>query len=457
MHSLDDNFGVRRLHSRWVLQADAETKSAIHLGGEEDSLADAGILRDPLTRLPLLSGATLAGALRASLARRRPGGAERLFGSGTDEGAPSALCTFDAVADGGVESEVRDGVALAPATGLAAPNAKYDFEVLPAGVRFPLRLELEVTAAETEVELLDLVVEALAELAGGQLRMGLRRTRGLGRLGARNWRSRRYDLTSAEGWADYLRSDPADPIARTGPAHPGPARALGRPEPARLDRGAVLSLELECIGGLLVRQAEVGSEADVRQFQSGGGPLLPGSSLAGALRARARMIASLVRPRDSGAWVDYVFGPGPGSPRREASRLLVTEAAITGGKEIAASRTRIDRFSGGAADTALFTEAPWHAGRLTAQLALLPRGADRPEVGDAALGLLLLVVKDLLDGDLPLGGSSSVGRGFVRGGARLEHGGRAVELRPRDLPDPWVGELIRAFHQAPELEAANDR
>ncbi len=79
--------------------------------------------------------------------------------------------------------------------------------------------------------------------------------------------------------------------------------------------------------------------------------------------------------------------------------------------ELVQSRIKIDRFTGGAYPTALFSEQPVFAKddtELTLYLELLS-----PK--DYEIGLLLLLLKDLWTGDLPLGGEISVGRGRLRG------------------------------------------
>ena len=73
-----------------------------------------------------------------------------------------------------------------------------------------------------------------------------------------------------------------------------------------------------------------------------------------------------------------------------------------------ATRVRIDRFSQGSVPTALFDEEPWYSGQVTTTLELR-----NPEAGE--VGLVLLLLKDLLTGDMPIGGSSGVGRGAVTG------------------------------------------
>lgn len=95
--------------------------------------------------------------------------------------------------------------------------------------------------------------------------------------------------------------------------------------------------------------------------------------------------------------------------RARAGRVTVDESEITGpSRDIVQTRVKIDRFTGGAYESALFAEQPVFGGRFTLGLSLRAPT-------DAEVGLLLLVLKDLWTGFLPVGGSSSVGRGRLKG------------------------------------------
>jgi hypothetical protein len=132
------------------------------------------------------------------------------------------------------------------------------------------------------------------------------------------------------------------------------------------------------------------------------------------IRHRALRIANTLAADGTGQkLVDAMFGRGP---TREddtltASRVVVGESVIEGSRSLVQSRVKIDRFTGGAFPTALFTEQPIFGGpnsRVRVELSL--RNPKSHEVG-----LLLLVFKDLWTGDLPIGGESSVGRGRLVG------------------------------------------
>jgi len=111
------------------------------------------------------------------------------------------------------------------------------------------------------------------------------------------------------------------------------------------------------------------------------------------------------------------------------------------------SRVRIDRFTQGVVPGGLFDEEPDHHGRVHLRTELR-----NPERGE--MGLLVLLIKDLLTGEIAVGGTAAVGRGRFTGTATLRlEDGRRVSLHPGSSAGTVVDELIEAFWAEPALEA----
>lgn len=484
VHPLNDAMPPRPLSARWVIRGTLTLKTALHLGGMGDERVDMPVLRDARDGKPLLPGTTLAGALRSALADRlagynesEPSEVTMLFGGarGDEQGSQSPLIVFDALGDipPGYGVEIRDGVAISPATGVAEDHKKYDYEVLPAGTTFPVRVDLLVPAPASgngatqpdEKSLLEALGAALDAFAHGQSVLGAKRSRGLGRVSA-VWAAKRFDLGSSEGWLEWMCSDHERPFA-SNPDQSCIRDALERAAPEALrplelpgDRRAriVIDVDLQLAHDVLVRSPGTDPDSpDVSHLHSGGAPVLPGTSLAGVMRAQALRIARLVRAnrQDAEAWVDCLFGPRfegqrpSGNLKLRASRLRVGEARIEGSGPQRQTRVAIDRFTQGVVDTALFDEQVEVGGTASVRLELRnPR--------DGELGLVLLVLKDLLDGSLPVGGTSGVGRGVLRGVATVTwyegEGTRSARIQPGTRPAgeaaSEIDDAIRAFKQA---------
>jgi CRISPR/Cas system CMR subunit Cmr4 (Cas7 group RAMP superfamily) len=88
-----------------------------------------------------------------------------------------------------------------------------------------------------------------------------------------------------------------------------------------------------------------------------------------------------------------------------ASTLVQTDERTEGYRSI--TRVKIDRFTGGAADGALFTEKPWYGGETTLEIRYPIERSDIKE--------LLVLALDAIDkGVIQIGGESAIGRGFFK-------------------------------------------
>jgi len=385
-----------------------------------------------------------------------------LFGGsrGDEDGSQSPLIVHDALGTA-TDYELRDGVRIEPETRTAEDEKKYDITLLAAGSSFDLRFDLLIglpdgcdalTSEECIIRfeahranLLKALITALDGLAKGVIALGARKRRGFGRCSVDGWTVRRYDLKTRLGLLAWL-AEGRDDWGATVEARAAYsiADALGENIDLLSDkrRRFILNATFSIDGSLLVRSglAESGPEIpDVIHLHSPrpnsiGGmtrrPILAGTSWAGALRSRATQIAYTLAPQEKdrednrvAQLIDDVFGPADVNSKTEetkASRVEIAETEIDshGIKQLEQTRIKIDRFTGGAFESALFSEKALFGNkdsRLTLELSLrLPVELSR-ERQQAEIGLLLLLLKDLWTGDLPLGGEVGIGRGRLQG------------------------------------------
>jgi len=102
---------------------------------------------------------------------------------------------------------------------------------------------------------------------------------------------------------------------------------------------------------------------------------------------------------------DGVESSKPSEILFDSSFLKKTNEHVNGYRSV--TRVKIDRFTGGAADSALFTEMPWYGGETTLKIRY-PN--DREDIRD----LILLGLDGLNKGIIQVGGEGSVGRGFFK-------------------------------------------
>jgi CRISPR/Cas system CSM-associated protein Csm3 (group 7 of RAMP superfamily) len=450
----------RRIVRRIVVEGDLVLQTPAHFGnGDGDNLIDMPLLTDPLDgKTPLLTGASIAGALRSYLRERELGFRENeraentdtdrprwasilLFGGhkSDDEGEQSPLIVEDAHGKDAT-IELRDGVRLAGDSRTSAEDALFTIEMWEAGTTFPLRFELVVRQRDDASPLKPALATALAGFSNGSITIGARKRRGYGQVSVTGWRIKEYDLTDIAQLLDWIESG-ANPLSV--PTSPDIVQASGVAE-LITDRRRAFRLKAEFLldGSLLIRS---GSGPDIEQASadeveiqrpdtvhlhsrrpasSPGGkrkrrPVLSGTSLNGALRARAFKIARLIAPStESGEkaareLIDDMFGADMDIVKKPVgSRMHVYEHEVSGVENMSVqNRVSIDRFTGGTRDGALFNEQPLFGG--TQSVVTVDLQLEKPQ--EYEIGLLLLLLKDLWTGDLPLGGEISVGRGRLRG------------------------------------------
>lgn len=442
----------REIERRIVIRGDLVLETPARLGnGDADALVDMPLLLDAVSGAPLLTGASVAGALRSYLRQRELGYWAQdekqsplettLFGyQQGDNGEQSWLIVDDALgvsppppppanaapAAGNAAPrrprvELRDGVAIDPETRTADDKKKYDFEALQAGTRFPLRLEVLIRAAERD-QVVRAVALALQGFERGEIPIGGSKRRGLGQCRVAQWTVIDYVLTDPQRLVAWLDGD------ESGEKVDGKiAPLLGLAAEPTDDKRKSFELKATFAldGSLLIRSAPMRKgEPDFVHLRSRRGDelksILSGTSLAGALRARALRIARTVAttPATGDHFVDEMFGPRiddsvPVEARAKpaASRLMAAETEIEKPLHLVQTRVKIDRFTGGAFPTGLFSEEPVFSQAGTEVcISLELHGPCKGQIG-----LLLLLLKDLWLGDLPLGGESSVGRGRLKG------------------------------------------
>jgi len=441
----DDQYTIRK----WIIvQGQLVLTTPTHIGsGDAEGAADIALQRDSITRKALLPGSTLAGALRDYLRALEQGWqrcepkddteagkglAERLFGGrkGDEQGGQSLVLISDALSmEETPRVEMRDGVSIDPVRRTPKSQGKYDLELLAAGTSFRLQFTFGIPATldlAGEQLLTSAFVTALTGLAQSQISLGMKKRRGFGRCKVDNWQVWSFDITVPRQLTQWLAFErkyagftaQAKPLSLLG--------SLLRGDKDRRKTVAVTA-QFAIKGSLLIRaeQDEGVKGPDVRHLharQASGNdrPVISGTGLAGVLRHRAERIANTIAPGSGEAFARRMFGDVPQHSTdpfiARASRLVVHESAIAIERvhaKLVQNRIAIDRFTGGVFDGALFNEQPVFA-----------RSSDRPHVElkvelrdprPPEIGMLLLLLKDLWTGDLPIGGEASVGRGRLAG------------------------------------------
>lgn len=455
-------------------------ETAAHFGGgqsRDDFRGDMALLLDEVDQCPLIPGTTIAGALRNYLRERLHNYAESeptddaqsnspiawLFGpvQGTDTyDQQSLLITEDALAvESTVSTTLRDGVRINPKTAtayvedqrrpdgqVAKAGSKFDMALLEAGTAFDLHFEVLLTESLCAEKVLPFVAAALEGLESGEIRLGLRKRRGLGQCRVETWTVSRYNLMLPDELCLWLATPSLQ--HRIKPRNGKIANALDISTNLVPDNrqhftiDATFSLDRS---SMLIRsgfgEADIGPDAEHLHARTVHGkiePIVSGTTWAGVMRHRALRIANTIaveagavlateNEADSHAeeLIRHLFGHmldeqsyssadlvgDEGAIIGRASRLVTDETTIRNGQSLYQTRVRIDRFTGGAYETGLYEQAPVYGkSDTTVEFRLTIRNPLNAEIG-----LMLLVLKDLWTSDLAVGGESSVGRGRLKG------------------------------------------
>lgn len=425
----------RGIVERIVVKGILELETPTHLGnGDADGPLDMPLLLDPLEGKALLTGTTIAGALRNylrtlnfddELVNRLFGGSngESTVDARDEENAQSLLIVDDALG-GRPKAELRDGVVIDPKTRTAETGKKFDMELLEAGTRFPLSFELVLLKNHSKQDRNDLLrafCMALHGLEKGEISLGKRKRRGFGRCCVKEWCIHHYKVNTPRGMIEWLEGKPS--VNRRGS---NIASLLGVSVEGQMQcQACILKGTFIVDGSLLIRsgfgEADAPDFVHLRSRRDGQEmPILSGTSLAGALRARAIRIANTLG-KDGECIADNLFGlrhkaqeeDKKNKKKYTASRLWTDESIIVNGLDLVQTRVKVDRFTGGSYPGALFNEQPVY-GKLNSETTVeISIKIEKPTERD--VGLLLLLLKDLWTGDLPLGGECSVGRGRLKG------------------------------------------
>jgi CRISPR/Cas system CMR subunit Cmr4 (Cas7 group RAMP superfamily) len=201
------------------------------------------------------------------------------------------------------------------------------------------------------------------------------------------------------------------------------------------------------------RNIYVDTEGKVPDYKhisiSGDKPAILGTSWAGAFRSGLHRLLKQKYPDRTEAYLNEVFGYIPDDSEADESAAIVSKI-IFGASFLEVSdnktegyrnvvRVKIDRFTGGAAGGALFTERPWYGGKTTLEISF-PKG--REDIKE----LLLLGLDGIDKGIMQVGGESAIGRGFFKVTTNVTVDGKEESI------DKSKQNLVNAIERAGDTE-----
>jgi CRISPR/Cas system CSM-associated protein Csm3 (group 7 of RAMP superfamily) len=449
-----------QLVNRWRISGKLRTESDFHLGdggweklSTRNSTGMEGIDADPdyatvcrdHARKPLIPATSLKGALRCWMETNGLSNQAAAVMGTEKHGAPVWVsdATLSQPArpnnvhrfwDANLGTCLTPSVVLDEATRTAKSGLLYYTEFVPAGAEFHLEILGQTVSVESSAAPVDacaLLLEALAGAFSGGRSLGAGAANGWGRL---RWELEQVQVADAAELAKWLAEGGQGSWRSALRAVPAPAMEI-----RGVERGVALRLELAFDGAMLVNDpTQTRKRDEARRIEAighaplvdeTGQPVLPASSLRGALRARARQIwqtlaasssdlsqlplerSELKRTQPAASLPAFyrLFGAtGWRSPLEMSDFTLVPGTGVAHEQEFVA----LDRFTGGVAGDKKFNARSLWKPVFMGEIRLRTDRFSQPEPW--AWLLLAYVLRDWIEGDGAIGFGRSKGYGAFR-------------------------------------------
>ena len=145
--------------------------------------------------------------------------------------------------------------------------------------------------------------------------------------------------------------------------------------------------------------------------------VIPATSIKGVVRGQMEKIAKFKGLSETD--IEQIFGKNSEKGKTGfLGQIHFFDAILEGGERPAQKRIHIDKFTGGVMYGELFAETPAY-GKLKIRV-------DLEKEDKKAAGLVLMALRDIGIGILPLGSGSNIGRGYISGSELLIREGADV-------------------------------
>lgn len=421
----------------------------------------------------------------------------------------SALMISDIVLDQKIFAIVqRDGVRIDPRTGTAVEHAKFDYEIVEPpkkhngnAIRMIFEINVRNSLKESYTEIFKAFVGYfLQEIDNGRIRFGAKTNKGFGhlKLVPDSIKVTELDLQKALDVKQWLTTPrPFSNRLKIYDKHSkvNVSDLIGGIKLALDEKTFTIDATFHIKNSMLVRSYSTDPrEPDLSHIKCSDDFILPGTSIMGAVRHRAwKIINTMFKEQQSKlSKFHNLFGyvhieqPNadlenevnyPGFTKEQIEqkvckgRVRVDETVIDNVKQSiidrVQTRIKIDRFTGGTMAGALLQEkALWQKDNeptITINMQIRDYEPWEP-------ALFMFILKDLVTGDLPIGGEKSIGRGVLIGneatiswtgkkpiGLEFDVDGFVKEKDQKKLDDfaNFIGEWRKLTSAPPKEEAVS--
>lgn len=376
------------------------TLSPLSVSGGGEANTDADLMKNAEGTY-FVPGTSLAGAFRNYFQKKKDEKAVFGFAKNND-GAMSSVFISDLYFVKEPVVSVRDRIKVEE-QGEDDGN-KFDLEIIESGAKGILYLTF--LCREKDSWDYDFVIQKTIQgLQNGEIRIGANKNRGFGRLKVERIFEKSFTKENIDEWIAFVSA--SKDLEQYGSAKSYESWMQGKEEISKKYIKVEVPLKLQ--GGISIRRYSTEPEkADYVHLLCDGKPVIPGTSWNGAIRKEAaRILEQLQMDKKSvdrfiKEWFGYVLGE---SARQ--SRVVIGESILTDASPVPMTRNSINRFSAATRTGALYSEISYYGGCTKLEMMV-------PKTGEykAFLGVLLIIIKEIQKGYLPIGGQVAIGRGI---------------------------------------------
>lgn len=380
-----------------------ELLSPISIGNGDELLTDHDCLRNS-KGVPFIPGTSLAGVFSHYLSDEMLALFTPKIGDEYKQ-SPYYISDANIVLDDkkrNVSTSIRDGVKLKPDK-IAEDGAKFDFEIVESSTKFDFRIEVIVRDHDNIDKMKKVVDVILHGLNSGEILLGYKSKRGYGKVKIEDVKIKEFTKNSLEEMLlfDKYQMDKYDQYSI--------------PDIDNENKYDYMQVHLRQVGGISIRKySATAGEVDFEHVTSNGKPVIPGTSWNGLIR---RQIAEYLDDdiiSNCCVKINDWFGE---AKKRDttgrASNIIIEESIIQDAKRIQITRNKISRFSAGVSNRALFSEVSYFNGDTVLGIKVKKSIEEDPD-NSRIIGLLSLVIKDIDNGFIALGGQTAIGRGLFK-------------------------------------------
>lgn len=324
----------------------------------------------------------------------------------------SRIFISDIVLDN-VKISVRDGIRIGESK-ITVENTKYDYQIVETGAEGKLFIEYVIydddliTADDAE----NLTLHIISGINNGEIRFGMKKQRGMGIINvSEKYGYKRFDYESInpDEYLDFLENKNYD------------EKEIGKLFDKN-NKNLTISLNLVQNGGISIRTySAIPNAPDFLHIKTNGHAVIPGSSWNGAIRSRVFDILqnSLEADEKTVNELKAVWGE-VGENKFVLSQIEINESIIYEDENsesgfINIARNKINRFDNSTVDRALYFESSFFGGNTKLNITI-----KNISENSWVAGLIILALKDIVNGLLAIGGQTSIGRGIFSGNLDID-------------------------------------